>query len=170
MRDPVGCPLGADRTFDRRLTGVIPSGDAGGMISLSPARRRTRTALVFAAFSVVSCAQSQPATTEAEIVTDRPDVTESSIVVPKGNKRNGVWESTFYIEREITKSWDAFTEYAGDFAQQGGPKEIAHFGSAYRLDPRQEIDFHFGFGVSRSAPEHFFAVGYSFRIDKLWGQ
>ena len=87
-----------------------------------------------------------------------------------GGKRNGVWEPTFYIEREITKPWDAFAEYAGDFAQQGGPKEIAHFGTAYRVTPRQQIDFHFGFGVSRSAPSHFFAVGYSFRIDKLWNK
>lgn len=85
-------------------------------------------------------------------------------------KRNGVWEPTFYIEKEITKALDSFAEYAGDFAQQGGPKEIAHFGAAYRFTPRQQVDFHFGFGVSRSAPTHFFAVGYSFRIDKLWGR
>jgi hypothetical protein len=295
MPDPFGCSLGAEQISDPRPSGAIPSADADGIISLGPARRSTRAALMLAAFSVASYAQSQPAATEAEIVTDRPDVTESSIVVPKGSlqiengttwtsthgsqtfdlseslirfglaprtefrivvpnylggisgpdatgfgdlalgmkqqlgplpggfdlsvilavslptgasrvsshgydpfikfpwsrefkrgwsiggmqslfsntqgsKRNGVWESTFYIEREITKSWDAFTEYAGDFAQQGGPKEIAHFGSAYRLDPWQQIDFHFGFGVSRSAPEHFFGVGYSFRIDRLWGR
>jgi hypothetical protein len=84
-------------------------------------------------------------------------------------KRNAVWEPTFYIEKEITKPWQAFAEYAGDFAQRGGPKEIAHFGTAYRLTARQQVDFHFGFGVSRSAPSHFFAIGYSLRIDRLWG-
>jgi hypothetical protein len=87
-----------------------------------------------------------------------------------GGKRNAVWEPTFYIEKEITKPWQAFVEYAGDFAQRGGPKEIAHFGTAYRLTARQQVDFHFGFGVSRSAPSHFFAMGYSIRIDRLWGR
>ena len=87
-----------------------------------------------------------------------------------GGKRNGVWEPTFYIEREITKPWDVFAEYAGDFAQRGGPREIAHFGTAYRFKPRQQVDFHFGFGLSHMTPSHFFAVGYSFRIDKLWGR
>jgi hypothetical protein len=87
-----------------------------------------------------------------------------------GAKRNAVWEPTFYIEREITKPWQAFAEYAGDFAQRGGPKEIAHIGTSYRLTARQQVDFHFGFGVSRSTPSHFPAMGYSIRIDRLWGR
>ena len=85
-----------------------------------------------------------------------------------GGKRNGVWEPTFYIEKEIKEPWDVFAEYAGDFAQQGGPKEIAHFGTAYRFTSRQQVDFHFGFGLTHAAPSHFFAVGYSFRLDKIW--
>ena len=87
-----------------------------------------------------------------------------------GNRRNGDWEPTFYLEKEITKPWDAFVEYAGDFSQRGGPREIAHFGTAYRLTSKQQVDFHFGFGVSDAAPRRFFAVGYSFRFDKLWGR
>jgi len=85
-------------------------------------------------------------------------------------RRNLTWEPTIYIEKEITKPWDAFAEYAGDFAQRGGSKEIAHLGIAYRITPRQQVDFHFGFGLSQAAPSHFFGVGYSFRIDKLWGR
>ena len=83
-------------------------------------------------------------------------------------RRNGVWEPTFYVEKELRKPWDLFAEYAGDFAQQGGPREIAHFGTAYKLSQAQQVDFHFGFGLSYAAPHHFFAVGYSFRIDNLW--
>ena len=30
-------------------------------------------------------------------------------------------ETTFLIDRQLTKTWDAFVEYAGDFAEQGGP-------------------------------------------------
>jgi hypothetical protein len=86
------------------------------------------------------------------------------------HKRNGDWEPTFYLEKEIRKPWDAFVEYADDFSQRGAPREIAHFGTAYRITPSQQVDFHFGFGVSNAAPSRFFAVGYSFRIDKLWGR
>jgi hypothetical protein len=83
--------------------------------------------------------------------------------------RNLTWEPTFYIEKAITKPWDAFVEYAVDFAQRGGSKQIAHAGTAYRIASRQQVDFHFGFGLSHSAPSWFFAAGYSFRIDKLSG-
>lgn len=85
-----------------------------------------------------------------------------------GKRRNADWQPTFYVEKEIAKPWDAFVEYAGDFTQRGGPREMAHFGTAYRLTPNQQVDFHFGFGVSSAAPRRFFAVGYSFRLDKLW--
>lgn len=87
-----------------------------------------------------------------------------------GAKRNGVWEPTFYVGKEITMQWDDFTEYAGDFAKQEGPREIAYFGAAYRVTPRQQVDFHFGFGVSRAAPSRFFGLGYSLRLDRLWGR
>lgn len=86
------------------------------------------------------------------------------------HRSNGDWEPTFYVEKEITKPWDAFVEYAGDFSERGGPREIAHLGTAYRITARQQVDFHFGFGVSKAAPSRFFAVGYSFRIDKIWGR
>ena len=87
-----------------------------------------------------------------------------------GDRRDGLWEPTFYLEKEITKPWDAFVEYAGDYPQRGGPREIAHFGTAYRVTPRQQVDFHFGFGLSHDAPRRFFAVGYSVRIDRIFGR
>lgn len=263
------------------------------MTPIKSRHRCTRTVLMFAGLSAISIAQSLPDAADPEIVTDRPDVTESSIVIPKGSlqvengvtwttdhgsqtfdlseslvrfglstrtefrivvpnyfgrlsgpdstgfgdmalgmkeqfgplpggldlsmivavsmatgaskvsshgydpfikfpwskelkegwsvggmqslfwntdgdRRNGLWEPTIYIEKEVRKPWDVFAEYAGDFAQRGGPREIAHFGSAYKLTRTQQVDFHFGFGVSHSAARHFFAVGYSLRIDKLW--
>ena len=86
------------------------------------------------------------------------------------HRRNGDWEPTFYVEKEITKPWDVFAEYAGDFYQRGGPKEITHFGTAYRITSTQQVDFHFGFGISNAAPQRFFGIGYSLRIDKLWSK
>ena len=35
---------------------------------------------------------------------------------------------------------------------------------------KNQIDFHFGFGLSPATPDRFFAVGYSFRIDRLGGK
>jgi len=84
-------------------------------------------------------------------------------------RRNPTWETTFLTEKEITTTWNAFLEYAGDFAKSGGSKQIAHFGTAYRITPTQQLDCHFGFGLSRAAPHWFLAVGYSIRVDSLFG-
>jgi hypothetical protein len=83
-------------------------------------------------------------------------------------QRNPIWEPTFYLEREITKHSDAFVEYGGDFPRAGGSRQVIHSGMAYRLTPRQQIDFHFGFGLSSAAPKYFVAAGYSIQIDNLW--
>jgi hypothetical protein len=82
-------------------------------------------------------------------------------------RRNGVWESTFYLEKQIIEPLDAFMEYAGDYAQRGGSKHLAHFGMAYKLNAMNQVDFHFGFGLNRATPD-LFGIGYSVRFDKLW--
>jgi hypothetical protein len=54
------------------------------------------TAVLLAAVTVAVNRQSQPPTSDPEIVTDRPDITESPIVVPKGSLQfeNGLtWTS-----------------------------------------------------------------------------
>jgi outer membrane putative beta-barrel porin/alpha-amylase len=84
-------------------------------------------------------------------------------------RRNLIWEPTLMAEKELPGSWSVFVEYAGDFAQQGGSKQIAHFGTAYRITSRQQVDCHFGFGISPAAPEHFIAIGYSIRLDDVMG-
>jgi outer membrane putative beta-barrel porin/alpha-amylase len=79
-------------------------------------------------------------------------------------RRNVTGEGTFLIDRQLTKKWDAFVEYAGDFPERGGPRHLAHFGTAYKVAPRQQIDFHVGVGLSSAAVDHFIGVGYSFRL------
>ena len=62
--------------------------------SLSPGG--VRGAFMLAVFEALTYAQSLPATADSDIVTDRPDVTESSIVVPAGSLQieNGItWTS-----------------------------------------------------------------------------
>jgi hypothetical protein len=84
------------------------------------------------------------------------------------DRRNGTWELTLYLERQLGKHADAFVEYAGDYFQRGESRQILHFGTAYRITPLHQVDFHFGFGLDAATPNHFFAVGYSFRLDHLW--
>lgn len=71
------------------------------------------------------------------------------------HRRDADWEATFYVEKEITKFWGRFFEYAGDFFQHDAPNKIAHLGTAYRITARQQVDFHFGFNVSDAAPRRF---------------
>jgi hypothetical protein len=85
----------------------------------------------------------------------------------EAGRRNGFWEPTFYLERQLTKPWDAFVEYAGDYFQRGESKQILHFGTAYKITPVHQVDFHLGFGLNDATPAHFFAVGYAFRFDYL---
>ncbi len=59
---------------------------------------------------------------------------------------------------------DAFVEYAADYPRSGDARQVIHLGAAYRFTEKQQIDFHFGFGLSHAAPTHFFAAGYAFRV------
>jgi len=79
-------------------------------------------------------------------------------------RRNVTGETTFLVDRQLTKTWDAFVEYAGDFPEQGGPRHLVHFGAAYKPTPHQQLDLHAGLGLSSAAVDHFIGVGYSFRL------
>ena len=86
-----------------------------------------------------------------------------SIYVPTiGGSHRVVGESTLLMDRQLTKAWDAFAEYAGDFPQAGGPRHLLHFGTAYKIRPQQQLDFHVGVGLSAAAVDHFVGIGYSF--------
>ena len=76
-------------------------------------------------------------------------------------------ETTFLVDRQLSNQWDAFVEYAGDFAEDGGPPHLLHFGTAYRPRPQQQVDVHFGVGLSSHAVDHFIGIGYSFRLQAV---
>jgi hypothetical protein len=78
--------------------------------------------------------------------------------------RNLTGESTFLFDRQLTGPCDAFVEYAGDFAERGGPRHLLHFGTSYKLGLNQQLDLHVGVGMSRAAVDRFIGVGYSFRF------
>jgi len=88
----------------------------------------------------------------------------------EAGKRNLTWEPTLVLQRDLSRSLDVFAEYGGDYPQRGGARQTIHFGTAYRINSTNQVDFHFGFGLSSPTPHSFFAVGYSFRVDRLWGK
>jgi len=77
-------------------------------------------------------------------------------------QHNFTGETTFFLDRQLTKSWDAFVEYAGDFPQRGGSRQFLHFGTSYRLASHHQIDFHVAAGLSGAAAHSFVGFGYSF--------
>jgi hypothetical protein len=88
-----------------------------------------------------------------------------SLYVPTQNGSHVVvGESTFLLDRQLTGPWDAFVEYAGDFPQAGEPRHLLHLGTAYKITPHQQLDLHFGVGLSATAPRRFVGIGYSFRF------
>jgi len=85
----------------------------------------------------------------------------------ESGRRNTTGETTFLIDRQLTKAWDAFVEYAGDFPESGGPRQVLHFGSAFKLAAHHQVDVHLGLGQSSAAVDHFIGIGYSFRFQVL---
>ena len=79
-------------------------------------RRQSATrVLLLSAVTVAACGQSQPPAAEPEIVTDRPDITESSIVIPKGslqlengltwtNDQDGRWAKFLFGSMLMTRT------------------------------------------------------------------
>ena len=84
-----------------------------------------------------------------------------------GDSRNLTGESTFLLDRQLTKPADAFIEYAGDFPQRGAPRHLLHFGAAYKITPGNQLDVHYGIGFSSAAIDRFVGIGYSFRFQAL---
>ena len=93
---------------------------------------------------------------------------QSLFYATESGRRNATWEPAFYLEREVTKHSDAFVEYVADYPHSGDARQVIHLGAAYRYTENQQIDFHFGFGLTHAAPTHFIGAGYSFRVGRLF--
>jgi hypothetical protein len=86
---------------------------------------------------------------------------------PQGRTRNVTGQTTFLFDRQLTKPWDAFVEYAGSFPEIGGPSQVLHFGTAFKVTNQQQIDFHVGVGLSSAAPDYIIGGGYSFNFQAI---
>jgi hypothetical protein len=85
----------------------------------------------------------------------------------QGGKRNLTGEPMLLLDRQLTGPWDAFVEYAGDFSEHGGPRNLLHFGTTFKITRHQQIDFHVGVGSTAGTTFHFLGFGYSFRFQAI---
>jgi len=83
---------------------------------------------------------------------------------------NPTFEPTLSLERALGPTRDLFVEYVGDYPNHARPAQILDGGGSWRVTKVQQIDFHVGVGLNSSSPNHFFGIGYSFRLDGLWGR
>jgi hypothetical protein len=80
-----------------------------------------------------------------------------------------VTETTFVVEKKLTEQLTLFTEYVGDYPEGAGPSLQINSGGEYHLNRSQQVDFHIAFGLNHNAPNYIVGVGYSFRLDGLFG-
>jgi Putative MetA-pathway of phenol degradation len=80
-----------------------------------------------------------------------------------------ITETTFVLEKKLTERYSLFTEYVGDYPQGRSPSQLWNSGAVYHVDRTQQVDFHIAFGLNHNAPTYIVGVGYSFRIDGLFG-
>jgi hypothetical protein len=83
----------------------------------------------------------------------------------QNGQHNVTGQVTALFDRQFTKSWDGFAEYAGTFPGHGGPQHIVDLGTTYKLTNNQQVDFRAGFGLSASSLDHYIGGGYSFRFN-----
>lgn len=83
----------------------------------------------------------------------------------QANQRNLTGESTVILDRLLARSWSAFVEYVGDFPERGGSRQSLHLGTAWRFTNNQQLDFHYGVGVTPAAANHLIGFGYSLRFN-----
>jgi hypothetical protein len=80
-----------------------------------------------------------------------------------------ITETTFVIEKKLTANFSVFTEYVGDYPRGDSPSQFWNSGGIYHLDKLHQVDFHVAIGLNHNAPSYIVGVGYSFRIDGLFG-
>jgi hypothetical protein len=88
----------------------------------------------------------------------------------EAGSHNLTGQASVYVDRQITSRWDAFVEYAGEFPERGGSQDLLHVGTSFKLTPNQQLDFHFGFGLSSAAVHDFIGFGYSLQLQAIHPQ
>jgi hypothetical protein len=85
------------------------------------------------------------------------------------SEQSRIVEPTLTVEREFGPKGDVFIEYVGDYQTRDRASNVVDVGGAWHLTRRQQLDFHLGFGLSQAAPDQYVGIGYSVRVDGLFG-
>jgi hypothetical protein len=85
----------------------------------------------------------------------------------QGGERNLTGEPTILLDRQLTRPWDVFVEYVGDFSERGGPRNLLHFGTTLKIRGVHQLDYHVGVGSNAGTTFDFFGFGYSLRIQGI---
>jgi hypothetical protein len=81
---------------------------------------------------------------------------------------NPTFEPTLSLERRLSPTKDLFIEYVSEYPNHKRPSQILDGGGSWRVTRLQQFDFHVGVGLNSSSPDHYFGIGYSFRLDGLF--
>lgn len=84
-----------------------------------------------------------------------------------GRSRNLTGEATILLDRQLAGPWDVFGECVGDFPERYGTRQILQMGTSLKLGKNQQLDAHYGLGLTPAAMHHFVGIGYSFRFQVL---
>lgn len=79
-------------------------------------------------------------------------------------RRNFTLQQTVSFGYALGGAWGSFYEFVNTFPERAASQHLFHSGVTYLLNHNSQLDFHFGFGLSREAPNHFVAMGYSVRF------
>jgi len=83
------------------------------------------------------------------------------------------YEPFVMVTKTMGRKVAVFAEYASQFIRNTHVPgvELAHFGGIYKLNRNNQLDMHFGFGLTKNSPAAFVGAGYSYRFDHLpWGK
>jgi len=81
----------------------------------------------------------------------------------EGSRRD-LWQATTSFGVPVANSIGAFFEHVLDFERSSRPAHTFHSGISWQPNSDSQFDFHFGVGLTPSAPDSFIGVGYSIRF------
>src|SRR5271156_6790937 len=86
---------------------------------------------------------------------------------PSESERNPTFGPAISLGRNLGKSANMAIEYGGMYSHQQ-PMHVLDTLGQWRFTNTQQLDFQAGFGLNRHTVDHFFGIGYSFRLDNLF--
>jgi hypothetical protein len=87
---------------------------------------------------------------------------------PSESSKNPTFGSALSIVRDLGESANMSIDYGGTYDHQR-PTQVLDTTAQWRFTNTQQVDFQAGFGLNSSSPDHFVGIGYSFRLDGLFG-